>query len=130
MSSSDGIKRKNLLIDVIKGALVSVSITLVLILLFAVIVRFLNISDSWIFPINQVIKVISIIFGVIVLLKNNREKGFLKGLLLGIIYFLLSFFVFSILQGNFSFALKNLYDLLLTTLMGGLVGIIYVNIKK
>lgn len=130
MSSSDGIKRKNLLFDVIKGALVSVSITLVLILLFAVIVRFLNISDSWIFPINQVIKVISIIFGVIVLLKNNREKGFLKGLLLGIIYFLLSFFVFSILQGNFSFALKNLYDLLLTTLMGGLVGIIYVNIKK
>lgn len=130
MSSSDGIKRKNLLFDVIKGALVSVSITLVLILLFAVIVRFLNISDSWIFPINQVIKVISIIFGVIVLLKNNREKGFLKGLLLGIIYFLLSFFVFSILQGDFSFALKNLYDLLLTTLMGGLVGIIYVNIKK
>ena len=130
MSSSDGIKRKNLLFDVIKGALVSVSITLVIILLFAVIVRFLNISDSWIFPINQVIKVISIIFGVIVLLKNNREKGFLKGLLLGIIYFLLSFFVFSILQGNFSFALKNLYDLLLTTLMGGLVGIIYVNIKK
>ena len=130
MSSSDNIKRKNILFDVIKGALTAVSITLILILLFAVIVRFLNISDGWIFPINQVIKVISIIFGVLVMLKSNREKGFLKGMFLGATYFILSFFVFSILQGNFAFAMKNLYDFILTTLMGGLIGIILVNIRK
>ena len=130
MSSSENIKRKNILFDVIKGSLTAVSITLILILLFAVLVRFLNISDGWIFPINQVIKVISLIFGVVVILKNNREKGFLKGLFLGAFYFVLSFFVFSILQGNFAFAMKNLYDFILTTLMGGLIGIIFVNIKK
>lgn len=130
MSSSENLKRKNLVFDILKGALISVSITLILILLFAVIIRFFNVPDGWIFPVNQVIKVISIIIGLISILKNNSEKGFVKGLFLGAFYFVLSFFIFSILQGNFSISIKNIYDFLLTTLMGGLVGIILVNIYK
>lgn len=121
--------KKNSFLNYLKGALTAVSATLIMILLFAVIVRFFNVSDSWIFPINQVIKVISIILGLVVMLKDN-SKGFLKGLILGLIYFVLSFLIFSILQGKFSISIKNLYDLILTTLMGGLAGIIIVNIKK
>ena len=121
--------KKNSFLNYLKGALTAVSATLIMILLFAVIVRFFNVSDSWIFPINQVIKVISIILGLVVMLKDN-SKGFLKGLILGLIYFVLSFLIFSILQGKFSISIKNLYDLVLTTLMGGLAGIIIVNIKK
>ena len=119
--------KKNSFLNYLKGALTAVSATLIMILLFAVIVRFFNVSDSWIFPINQVIKVISIILGLVVMLKDN-SKGFLKGLILGLIYFVLSFLIFSILQGKFSISIKNLYDLILTTLMGGLAGIIIVNI--
>ena len=121
--------KKNSFLNYLKGALTAVSATLIMILLFAVIVRFFNVSDSWIFPINQVIKVISIILGLVVMLKDN-SKGFLKGLILGLIYFVLSFLIFSILQGKFSISIKNLYDLILTTLMGGLAGIIIVNINK
>ena len=121
--------KKNSFLNYLKGALTAVSATLIMILLFAVIVRFFNVSDSWIFPINQVIKVISLILGLVVMLKDN-SKGFLKGLILGLIYFVLSFLIFSILQGKFSISIKNLYDLILTTLMGGLAGIIIVNIKK
>lgn len=130
MSSIENTKRKNLFFDIIKGALISVSVTLILILIFAVIIRFFNVSDGWIFPINQVIKVISIIIGLIAMLKGEKAKGFLKGILLGAFYFLLSFCIFSILQGNFSIGTKNIYDFILTTFMGGLVGIIIVNILK
>lgn len=130
MNSSEGIKKKSLFWDILKGALISVSATLIMILLFAVLIRFFNISDGWIFPINQVIKIVSIILGLIAMLKSTKEKGFVKGLLLGALYFVLSFFIFSILQGNFSISIKNLYDFLLTALMGGLIGIILVNIFK
>ena len=128
--SSNSITKKNIFLDILKGALVAVSATLILILVFAVLVRFFSIPDGWIFPINQVIKVISLIFGTIVMLKTTKEKGFVKGLILGLVYFVLSYFVFSILQGNFKISIKNIYDLVLTTLMGGLLGIIIVNIKK
>lgn len=121
--------KKNGFLGYLKGALTAVSATLIMILLFAVIVRFLNISDSWIFPINQVIKVISLILGIWIMLKD-KQKGFVKGLILGLVYFVLSFAIFSILQGKFSVSIKNLYDLILTTFMGGLIGIILVNIKK
>ncbi len=123
-------KKNNLLVSILKGTLVSVSITLILILLFALIIRFFNIADSWIFPINQIIKVISLFIGINIMLNTNKEKGFLKGLLLGLAYFFISFVIFSILQFSFSFGLNNFFDLILTTLMGGLIGIILVNIKK
>lgn len=125
----EGTKNKNTFLNYLKGALVALSTTLILILLFAVLVRFLNISDSWIFPINQVIKVISLTLGLSLMLKD-KEKGFVKGLILGIIYYLLSFVIFSILQAKFSISIKNLYDFLLTTFASGLIGIILVNIKK
>ena len=60
----------------------------------------------------------------------NKQKGFLKGILLGISYYLLSFIIFSILQGTISLQMSNIYDFILTTLMSGLIGIIVVNIKK
>lgn len=129
-SSIKSDEKKNLILSVLSGTIVAISITLILILIFALLIRFLNISDNWIFPVNQVIKVISMFVGAVVFLKKHREKGFLKGILLGVTYYLLSYIVFSILQGGFTLSISNVYDLILTTLMGGLVGIIVVNILK
>ena len=123
------IKNSNIL-NLLKGTLAAVSTTLILILLFALLIRFFDISDSWIFPVNQVIKVISLFVGIISTIKLDSKNGFLKGLLLAISYFLLSYIVFSILQGRLAFALTNLYDFLITALMGGIIGIIVVNIKR
>jgi putative membrane protein (TIGR04086 family) len=126
----DLVKHENIIVSIIKGAVVSVAVTLVLILAFALIIRFFNVNDNIIFPVNQVIKVVSLFVGVMILTKGNKEKGLLKGVLLGLIYFVLSFALFSILQGDFSFQLSNFYDLILTSLMGGIVGLIAVHIGK
>jgi len=120
--------KKQGILSIFSGTIVAIAITLVFILLFAVLLRFVNISDSWIFPVNQIIKVISMIIGAVVILKKHKNRGFLKGLLMGLIYFILSYIVFSILQGSISWNMSNFYDLMLTSLMGGLIGIIVVNI--
>lgn len=129
MSVNTTYKQKKIL-TTLSGATISIAITLVLILLFAVLIRFLNIPDSFIFPVNQVIKIISLIIGIVFVLKKDNNKGFLKGILIGTFYFIISYIVFSILQGKFSIEMNNLLDLILTSFMGGLIGIIFVNILK
>jgi len=129
-SKVDGYNKKQGFLSIISGTIVSIAITLVLILIFALIIRFFNIADGVIFPVNQVIKIVSLFVGAIVTLKKHRKNGFLKGILIGIVYFVLSYLIFGILQGSFSFNLSNLYGLLLTTLMGGLIGLIVINIVK
>ncbi len=126
----NSVEKKNVWLKMFSGSTVSVSITLILILLFAVLIRFVGVSDNLIFPVNQVIKVISLFLGAFIAFKGNREKGLLKGLILGFAYYIINYLVFSTLQGDFSLTISNLYDLLLTTVMGGLVGLIVVHIGK
>lgn len=130
MSTLTKSDKKNILISILNGTIVAISATLVLILLFALLIRFCNINDNWIFPVNQVIKVISMFFGGVVFLRRHNHKGFVKGLILGLLYYLLSYLIFSILQGDFVLNMSHFYDFILTILMGGLVGIIVVNIIK
>jgi putative membrane protein (TIGR04086 family) len=130
MNSEMTMNKKNNILSLLSGTILSVCVTLILILAFAFIIKITNLSDNLIFPINQVIKIISIFVGVLLTLRISKDKGFLKGILIGITYYILSFIVFSILQGDFSITMNNIYDLLLTSFMGGLIGIIVVNIRK
>ena len=120
-------KRKSLL-SILSGTTVAIATTLILILLFALLIRFVNISENLIFPVNQVIKLISLIIGALFFLKKDNKQGFFKGILLGFCYYILSYLVFSFLQGNFTISVNNFYDLLLTTVAGGVIGVILVNL--
>ena len=127
----DKVKIKNSMWwGVFRGAFIAVSLSLVLILIFALLIKFLNISEALILPINQVIKIVSIFVGTIFTFGANKSKGFVKGLLIGVIYTILAYLVFSILAGQFSFTLTSFSDMLFGGLIGGISGIIVVNIKK
>ena len=75
MSSKILNTKKNTFLSFISGIITAISITLILILLFAVLIRFFDINDNWIFPVNQIIKFISLFFGVYIVIKKNRQKG-------------------------------------------------------
>ena len=117
-------------ISVAKGVMVAVCISLVLVLLFAFLLKFTNIPESTIKPVNQVIKGLSILIGVFVGLKRKKELGLVSGLLIGLIYTIAAFLVFSCLGGVFAFDLTLLTDLLFGAVMGAICGIICVNLKK
>lgn len=117
-------------ISLIKGAFVAILISLVGILLFALFIKFVDISDSWIMPINQVIKLISILFGVKIFLKGSSGFGLFKGALLGIIYTIFAFIIFSILSSSFSIDFTLLYDVLFGCIMGAICGVICISVTK
>ena len=134
-----GVKRRNsdktnssnqLVKTLIKGSLVSLCISLVGILVFAFILKFTNIPESVIAPVNQVIKGLSVFIGVFIGLKKSKEMGLVSGLLIGLVYTILAFFVFSILAGSFVFDRTLLNDIIFGAIMGSICGIICVNIKK
>lgn len=114
----------------IKGTLSALCISLVLILIFAFLLKFTSIPDSAITPINQVIKGVSIFLGVFWGLKKTKEFGLVSGLLIGLTYTLLAFVVFSLLAGSFTISLTLLTDMIFGGVIGGICGIICVNIKK
>lgn len=121
---------KKILGAIIKGSLIALCFTLVGILIFAFILKFTNIPESVILPVNQVIKGVSVFMGVFIGLKKSKEMGLLSGLLIGLIYTFVAFLTFSILDGDFAFDKRLLNDVLFGSVMGAICGIICVNIKK
>lgn len=113
--------------NIFKGSLVSVSISLVLILIFALFIKFFNIPDAAIQPVNQIIKIISILFGVLIGLKKFPQKGLLTGALIGLVYTILAFLIFSLLGGTFSFNASLFVDMFFAIIIGALCGIFFVN---
>ena len=122
--------KKTLLMSIVKGCLTALCVSLVGILIFAFILKFTNISDSVINPVNQVIKGASIFLGVFIGLKKEKEMGLVSGLLIGILFTMIAFIVFSVLDGRFVFDRTLLNDMLFGGIMGAICGIICVNIKK
>ena len=122
--------KKSGFLQILKGAIFAVSISLVGILLFALLIKFTNLNEKWILPINQIIKIVSIFFGIMLAFNRGTNKGFLKGMLIGFIYTVLAYVVFSILARQFSFTLNSITDMIFGAIIGGISGIIVVNIKK
>lgn len=114
----------------LKGSLMALSISLILICIFAFVLRFCDISSDAIKPINQVIKIVSILIGCFYGLKKATEMGFITGFSIGILYTILAFVVFSILNGGFVFERTIINDLIFGGIAGAVAGIIAVNFKK
>lgn len=123
-------EKVSFIVPVLKGALVALSVCLVAILIFAFILRFVAISDSVIKPVNQVIKTISIMVGVFVGLRKSKEMGLISGLVIGLIFTIIAFVAFSILDGSFSFGMTIVNDCLFGSIIGGISGIIAVNVRR
>ena len=122
--------QNNLIMTLLKGAFVAVSFSLVLILVFALLIKYFNISESLILPINQGIKIVSIFMGIMTAFNRYTTRGFVKGFLIGVIYTILAYLIFSILAKEFSYSLTSFTDSLFGGIIGGISGIIVANIKK
>lgn len=117
-------------ISLLKGSLMALSISLILICIFAFLLRFCDIKTEAIKPINQVIKIASILIGTFYGLKKTTEMGLITGLFIGLMYTVLAFMVFSLLNGGFCFERSLINDLIFASIAGGIAGIVAVNFRK
>ena len=127
-SVSDSLEKNSLVFDYLKGLIVSMMISFGLVLAFAFSLKWWEIGDEMIMPINLTIKIISVCVGSIVAIKGDH-KGLIKGLVFGIVYMAVAFTSFSFLAKTFVLDLSFFLDLICSAVAGGIVGIIKVNRK-
>jgi putative membrane protein (TIGR04086 family) len=104
--------------SIFKGVLYAVIATLGLVLVFALVIKWANLENGIIKPIVQVIKVLCILFGVGIALKNINRAGWLVGAAVGVLYMVFAFLIFSCIDGNWEIGITTLNDLLFAAAAG------------
>ena len=126
------LKKINLtaIVNILKASLIGVVISIILVLLFAFVLKFVDLNSGAISLVDQIIKVISVFIAVVMLNKANDEGLLLKGILTGAVYSIITFIVFSILNGGFNLGIGVLTDIAFSALVGGASAILLNLIKK
>jgi putative membrane protein (TIGR04086 family) len=113
--------------NALKGTLISMIFTIAVILLFALIIKETGLSDNVIGPVNQVIKIAGIVAASYFAVKGLADKQWLCGGITGIMYMLLSYLIFSLIEGMFGKIALLFSDLLMGMLIGLVFAIIAAN---
>ena len=117
-------------LDIIKTVVIAVLVSMVLVLVFALIVKATDLNENVIGYVNVGIKIVSVLVGAFLGFKKGGKGGWLKGLLSGLLYVVTSFLVFHAISGGFSGATLSLVDVLTGAAVGLITGILVVNVKK
>ena len=117
-------------LDVIKTVIVAILTSMVLVLVFALIVKATDISENAVAYVNVAIKIVSIVIGCLAGFSRSGKAGWLKGAVCGLLYVIFSFLVFSFISGEVS--LKNVawLDFVTGIAVGVISGILTANVKK
>lgn len=91
--------RKSLILQSLKAGILSLVFSCIGVLILALIAKLCNIGDNILPIINQVLKVIAVVIGTVISVKD--EKFLIKAIIGAVIFWLLSFAVFAVLGGQF-----------------------------
>ena len=116
-------------VNILKCCMLGVVVTLVGIVVLAFVLKFVDLSSTMINYINDIVKVLAIFVIMLCIKKHNPDKLILKSIGAGLVYALLTFIIFSILNGSFALNLAFVYDLLFSVIVAVIVTII-INILK
>ncbi len=112
------------LFSIIKCCLLGIIFTLAGIVVFAIVLKFVDVPSNAVGYVNNAIKAVSIFVMVLFLKKGSQEKLLLKSAFGGIVYSLLSLIIFSILNGKVNFNLSVVYDLVFALIVAVIASIV------
>ncbi len=118
----------NVFFQILKGAAISLAISLFGVIILASVLLYVCATDSVIYIVNQCIKVVALAAGVLLFVRG--EKGFLQGMAIAVLFTALSYLAFSAIGGNFALSWLIFAELALALLVGGLCGGIAVNLRE
>lgn len=117
-------------VSVLKGILISYVITIPMFMLFALLLTNINFPERLTTPAVVITTVVSVLFAGSTATRDAKNKGWLNGGLVGLLYMLVLYLVSSLVLNNFiidKYVLTMTFIGILTGAIGGIVGI---NLKK
>ena len=116
------------ILQISKAVCAAIIFCLVYSLIFAGLLSLFSIPSTAIKPVNQVAKILSIVFGGMLFIRG--ERGLVKGAALGVLSILQAWLLFATIAGDFSANWTLLLEVLIGAFAGAITGIIAVNVKK
>ena len=116
------------IIRIIKGSILSILISTILLLIYAAILTYTAIGENTMTVVLITISAISILIGSSISSFKIKKQGMLNGALVGLIYMLVLYLISSMLLTGFSLNISSIIMILIGTLSGTIGGIIGVNI--
>ena len=115
--------------EIFKGVIFSLIISVLTVIVFAIIVKFANLSSKTVEIVNIALKIISILVGTLLAVGSGRQ-GLFKGGIIGLLFVLVSYLVFSLINGSFSVNPLTAFDVIFCLVAGLLSGVFAVNVRK
>ena len=115
--------------EIFKGVIFSLIISVLTVIVFAIIVKFANLSSKMVEIVNIALKIISILAGTLLAVGSGRQ-GLFKGGIIGLLFVLVSYLVFSLINGSFSVNPLTAFDVIFCLVAGLLSGVFAVNVRK
>ncbi|MFR2534678.1 MAG: TIGR04086 family membrane protein [Clostridia bacterium] len=114
---------------VIKGSIVAIILTLVLLFVFAIVLTYTTIQENTIQPVVIVITAISLLIGSSMSTLKIKKYGFINGAAVGIIYVLTLYLLSSLTGTGFSLNINAIIMIVAAVVAGMIGGIIGVNLN-
>jgi len=123
------VKKTDYILYIFKGLAVSYIITFAMILIISLLLTYTSFKESTIPIINTIAMIGSIVCGSIYLTLNTGEKGWLNGMLIGFLYFLILLILNKTFVKTFSFNVYSFSKLMISLVTGIIGGMIGINLK-
>lgn len=119
----------NSVIRILKGSIIAMVATIILLIIFATILTYTNINENTMPTVIIVITALSILIGSQIATSKIKRNGILNGAIVGLIYIAFLYILSGLVTKNFSLNNYSIIMIVTSILIGGLGGIIGVNRK-
>ena len=113
-------------IKIIKGTVISIILSLILLTIYAALLSYTSISESTIVPVIITITGISILIGSSISSMHIKKQGMLNGALVGLVYMLTIYILSSIFLSSFEININSIIMIsvgIVTGMIGGAIGV-------
>ena len=119
----------NGIVIILKGSLISIIATIVLLMIFATVLTYSNINENSMPTVIIVVTALCILVGSQITTSKIKRNGIVNGALVGAIYILALYLISSIISKDFSLNIYSIIMMATSILIGGIGGLIGVNKK-
>lgn len=123
MEKKISLKNSNVIIYT-RAIFLGIIVSLIGLLAFALVMKFVILSDNFISAVNQGIKAVSLFIAIKYVSKFYTNKLIVRSLVIGLLYAIFAYLIFSILNGSFAFNMGTLTDILFAVITAFICGII------
>ena len=118
---------KGNLIRVLKGSILAIGISLVLLIVYSGLLTYTKLGEGTIPAFVIIITSMSILISSIISNTTVKKNGLTNGAFVGLIYMMVFYLISSIISGNFGLTTYSLILIIASILSGGIGGIVGVN---